>query len=78
MPEHSAQISPAADGAGSFFVTESASELDRELASRLTDLERLPHSASECFQPVRSIFKESAVWMIAGAAIWILTIVAMR
>jgi hypothetical protein len=78
MAEHKTFVLPVADDDQSFFVNESGSELDRELAQRLSAMDQAPHSSSECLQSVSGVFRESAIWMGLGAVIWIAVILATR
>jgi len=49
-------------------------ELDTELAVRLGDLTKEPYISADCAASSRPIVIEGAVWLIAGACIWILTL----
>lgn len=77
MSDQTAHLAPTADSE-SFFVHESGGELDQELARRLKALGEQPHRSSECSQPVDGLFKEGLVWMVIGAVIWVLAMIAGR
>jgi len=75
MTEQARTDAPAADNS-SVLVGEDAEDLDRELASRLSALGEPPHSSSECFESTRDVGLEAIVWIVIGATIWLLVVMA--